>query len=177
MTTTTAAAAAVRVPSLVASDVALAVTAAVTGSVGAALQLRPAETLALYTQQDHSRSVALDLARVAGWGLFAVAVLAATMLSVRHAEARATLGYALSYVFFFAAAVHALQAYVDHGSWLVALARSPVEPLSVLYARLYVPAALAALNFIAAWCDDVVADDEPSPPPPPLPPKSDKKTA
>lgn len=155
------------------SDVALATTALVLVITGVALQLRPAEALALYTQQAHQRpaTLLLDLARLAGWGAFGLGVVALVLLGVRHAETRAAICYALAYVFFFAAAMQVLQSYVDHGSWIVALARSPVEPIAVLYTRLYAPIALSLLNFIAAWCDDV------EPPLADKPDQSEKKLA
>jgi hypothetical protein len=143
-------------PSLIVSDIALGTTGLLLSAAGTALLVQPASTLVLYAQNEALRlnALALDLARLVGLLLFAVAVLALATLGVRSADAHSSLCYALAYVFFFAAVVHSLQSYVDHGSWVHALARSPVEPIAVLYARLYVPLALSVLNLIAAWCED-----------------------
>lgn len=146
------------------STVALSVTALTLFLVGTALFVEPTRVLVLYAQNEALRlnAVAIDLARLVGTLLFALAAVAFILLGVRHNESRASLCFAFAYIFFFAALAHALAAVVDHGTWAKGLARAPFQPVYVLYVRYYVPLALAVINFVAAWCDDIA---DPSPPP------------
>jgi hypothetical protein len=156
------------------STLALSVTALSVLAAASALFLEPTRVLVLYAQNEALRlnALSLDLARLVAVLMFALGAVVFVMLGVKHAESRASMCYALAYVFFFSAVAHGLSAYLEHGSWAKGLARAPFEPLLVLYVRYYVPLGLAFLNFFAAWCDDVADDDAPvSPPPPPLPPK------
>lgn len=148
------------------STVALSLTALALLVVASALFLEPTQLLVLYAQNEALRlnALALDLARLVAVLLFALGSVVFVMLGVRHAESRASLCYALAYVFFFSSVAHALSAYLDHGSWAKGLARAPFEPVLVLYARYYVPLGLAFLNFFAAWYDDAPDDAQPAPP-------------
>jgi hypothetical protein len=143
------------------SSIALSITALTLFLVGTALFVEPTRVLVLYAQNEALRlnALAIDLARLVGVLLFALAAVAFILLGVRHNESRASLCFAFAYVFFFATLAHALSAIVDHGTWAKGLARAPFEPVYVLYVRYYAPLTLAVINFIAAWCDDISDDD------------------